>query len=468
MSNFQDAPVGEGEIIAGKYRVERVLGEGGMGVVVAARHLQLEQLVAIKFLLPTAMQNQQIVERFLQEARASVMLKSEHVAKVLDVGTLSTGAPYMVMEYLEGEDLSTILNTQGPLDVETACNYLVQGCEAIAEAHSRGIVHRDLKPANFFLSRSVGGSRTIKVLDFGVSKLTGDGGIVSSKNLTQTREMMGSPVYMSPEQMRSSRTVTQSTDIWALGVVLFELLTRQYPFDAESMPDLCVKVVSDPPVSLRSLRPDVPEEIEAIVGRCLQKDPEQRFANVAELASALEVFAPVESHVAAENARVTLGDFTKTKLSESGAGATALSRPRTPVGSRSVPGLTTPQPSTASAGAPRSWLLLVAAVLLVLLVGGGFALGRSGADKSSSKLPASATASQPPSASVVPALPTASSAPVVTSAPPLDSSAPALSLSPVHSGAPVTVGHSGASSKGKSGAGGGKSKSSDGDIPSIR
>src|SRR5580692_1093404 len=219
------APVSEGDLLAGKYRVERVLGAGGMGIVVAARHEQLDQMVAIKFVRDEALDNEEAVQRFLREARAAVKLKSEHVARVLDVGKLDSGAPYMVMEYLEGNDLGHILTEQGPMEAAAATDWILQACEAVAEAHAAGIVHRDLKPENLFLTNTVGGTQKIKVLDFGVSKSMG-GASGELSNLTRTRAMLGSPLYMAPEQMRSSRDVDARADIWALGVVLFQLLTQ--------------------------------------------------------------------------------------------------------------------------------------------------------------------------------------------------------------------------------------------------
>ncbi|HEX8789828.1 MAG TPA: serine/threonine-protein kinase [Polyangiaceae bacterium] len=296
-------PVREGDLLAGKYRVERIIGSGGMGVVVAARHEQLDQRVALKFVRSEAISNQDAVQRFLREARAAVKLKSEHAAKVLDVGTLESGAPYMVMEFLEGRDLGQVLAEQGPLSVEAAAEWIVQACEAVAEAHSSGIVHRDLKPQNLFLARSVGGASKVKVLDFGVSKsLT----LSDAGGLTQTRTMLGSPLYMSPEQMRSSRDVDARSDVWALGVVLYELLTRRWPFEAESMPELCLKVVSDPPTPVTDFRPDVPRPMVEVIERCLQKDPALRYENAAELAAALEPMAPPASRVIVERARMAM------------------------------------------------------------------------------------------------------------------------------------------------------------------
>ena len=230
-----------GDVLAGKYRVERVLGSGGMGVVVAAMHLTLQERVALKFLLPEGAKKEETVTRFLREARAAAKIKSEHVARVSDVGTLESGAPYLVMEYLDGSDLSALLRRDGPLPPRDAVEYVLQACEALAEAHAVGIVHRDLKPANLFLARHAGGAPRIKVLDFGISKLTARDPSMppDDPSMTRTRAWLGSPLYMSPEQMRSARDVDTRTDIWALGVILYELLSGKPPFDGETFPELC-------------------------------------------------------------------------------------------------------------------------------------------------------------------------------------------------------------------------------------
>jgi serine/threonine-protein kinase len=269
-----------GTVLAGKYQVERVLGQGGMGCVVAAMHLQLGQRVAIKFLLPEALRMHEAVERFLREARAAVRLRSEHVGRVIDVGQFDDGAPYMVMEFLEGVDLSGYLQRQGVLPVAYAVDFILQALEAISEAHSVGIVHRDLKPANLFMTRAADGSPLIKVLDFGISKAQqGD----PSFNMTRTTSVMGSPGYMSPEQLRSTRDCDARTDIWALGVILFELTTGKTPFGGDSITELALKVAMDPTPAMNIGSTG----FEAVVQRCLAKDPGQRFANVAELAAAL-------------------------------------------------------------------------------------------------------------------------------------------------------------------------------------
>ncbi|MFO7180346.1 MAG: protein kinase [Pseudomonadota bacterium] len=279
-------------MLAGKYRIERVLGEGGMGVVVAAYHLQLEERVAIKFLLPAALESPEAVARFTREARAAVKIRSEHVARVSDVGTLESGAPYMVMEFLEGRDLAALVQQSGPLPPATAADYVLQACEAIAEAHTLGIIHRDLKPANLFLTTRPDGSPCIKVLDFGISKVTSAGSSGTELAMTRTQAIMGSPLYMSPEQMSSSRSVDARSDIWALGAILYELVSGTVPFEAETIPQLCGVILQEPPKPLRRARPDVPEAFEQIVLKCLEKDRGRRYQNVAELAAALGVFAP--------------------------------------------------------------------------------------------------------------------------------------------------------------------------------
>ena len=291
MTAASSVPVAQGDVVAGKYVVERVLGTGGMGIVVAARHEQLEQLVAIKLMRDDAVGNDDAVARFLREARAAAKLRSEHVARVLDVGTLESGAPYMVMEYLEGSDLAQVLASRGPMSIEETVRLLLQACEAVAEAHAAGIIHRDLKPQNLFLAHAVDGSPKLKVLDFGISKAIGQANVGHGANLTGTRVMLGSPYYMAPEQMMSSRDVDERVDIWALGIVLFELLTGRCPFEADTMPGLCHKVVNDPPPPVSELRADVPRGLAAIIERCLMKDPAHRFACAGDLAAALTRFS---------------------------------------------------------------------------------------------------------------------------------------------------------------------------------
>jgi hypothetical protein len=281
--------VREGEILAGKYRVDKVLGSGGMGVVVSAHHLQLDERVAIKFLLPGAVGEPEALARFAREARAAVKIKSEHVARVSDVGTLASGAPYMVMEYLDGVDLAEHLVRRGRLAYEQAVDFVLQAAEAIAEAHVLGIVHRDLKPANLFLIRRPDGSPSIKVLDFGISKLTAGAapGSGHGPSITKTSSMMGSPLYMSPEQLQSSKDVDARSDIWALGVILYELIAGRAPFSGENVPELCTKILSAAPAPLGAICPGLPALLEQVLGRALEKERARRFGSVAEFAGAL-------------------------------------------------------------------------------------------------------------------------------------------------------------------------------------
>jgi eukaryotic-like serine/threonine-protein kinase len=295
----QVAGVTEGQILAGKYRVERVLGAGGMGVVVAAHHIGLDDKVAIKFLLPEMLSNTEAMSRFAREARNAVKIKGEHMARVFDVGTLETGAPYMVMEFLEGGDLHAWLRQRGPLPFEDAVDFVLQACEVIAEAHSLGIIHRDLKPANLFCVTRADGRVSIKVLDFGISKATGAGNSPGNLSMTATGALMGSPFYMSPEQMEGQE-VDRRTDIWALGVIIQELITGKVPFPGATMPEVSIKVASRPPPPLRESRPDAPEGLQAVVSRCLEKDRERRYHNVAELAVAILPFGPKRAKASVE------------------------------------------------------------------------------------------------------------------------------------------------------------------------
>ncbi len=296
------SPVETGEILAGKYRVERILGQGNMGVVVAATHLGLGQLVALKFMLAGRAPKAEQTERFLREARVAVKLRSQHAARVLDVGVLESGAPYLVMELLEGRDLASLLEDGATIAVEDAVEYVLHVCEAMGEAHASGIVHRDLKPANLFLTTDTGGAPCVKVLDFGVSKLTG-----AELQLTGTVQALGSPLYMSPEQMQAAREVDARSDIWALGVVLFELLAGTTPFHAETLPELCTKVFFGEPRALASLRPDVPAALGAVILGCLEKDRTRRFQTVAALAAALAPFASPRARIYADRVAAIQG-----------------------------------------------------------------------------------------------------------------------------------------------------------------
>jgi eukaryotic-like serine/threonine-protein kinase len=279
-----------GELIKDKYRVERVLGEGGMGFVVAAHHVGLDQKVAIKFLHAHMLADKGVVERFAREARAASKLKSDHVARVVDVDVLPDGTPFIVMEYLEGTDLQGLVSSDAALPVGVAVACIVEACDAIGEAHRRGIVHRDIKPANLFLADLGGGKTRVKVLDFGISKMDAQEPEQRSR-ITRNQSAMGTAEYMSPEQMRSARDVDARTDIWALGVSLYELFTRSVPFSGESFAEICTAVMSQQPPPPSRLRPDVPAGLDVVVLRCLEKDPARRYASIDALVAALAPFA---------------------------------------------------------------------------------------------------------------------------------------------------------------------------------
>ncbi|MDB4939366.1 MAG: serine/threonine protein kinase [Labilithrix sp.] len=279
-------------LLAGKYRIDRTLGEGGMGVVVAATNEALRQRVAIKLLRTGALANAKALGRFEREARAAASLRSEHVARVLDVGKLEDGRPYMVMEYLEGQDLGDVIDHGPMMQVSDAVDYVLQACEAIAEAHAAGIIHRDLKPKNLFLATTVDGRPLVKVLDFGISKMED---AAEDMSLTRTTEIIGSPSYMSPEQLRASKGVDVRTDIWALGVILYELLTKKVPFEAATVTELVAVVLTEPVPDVRASRPDVPPALAQALMRCLAKPREQRFSSIAELVHAIAPFCRVDT-----------------------------------------------------------------------------------------------------------------------------------------------------------------------------
>jgi serine/threonine-protein kinase len=274
--------------------------------VVAGWNLELDQPVAIKFLNPEVLGARDALERFRREVRAAAKIRSEHVTRVLDVGSLDNGLPYMIMELLDGQNLEEELAARGPLPVAEAVGYVLEAIEALAEAHAASVVHRDLKPANLFISRRADRSRIVKVLDFGVSKTVAESSAVSEVGLTRTGMIVGSPLYMSPEQLRSTKTVDCRADIWALGAILFQLLTTHTPYDARTVADLCAMLLRDPPTPPSRYRTDLPLELEGVILRCLERDPDDRYQNVSALADALLPFAPASARIHAERARGVL------------------------------------------------------------------------------------------------------------------------------------------------------------------
>ena len=286
-----------GQILADKYRVDYQLGIGGMGVVLAATHMHLGTQIALK-VLHKEMARGTIVERFLREARASAQLRSENVCRVSDVGVLADGVPFIVMEMLVGQDLQTVLRTNGPMPVHVAADYILQACVGVAEAHVAGIIHRDLKPGNLMWTQRPDGTTLIKVLDFGVAKAPE--GVDFS--LTQTSNIIGSPGYMSPEQLKSSKDVDVRSDIWSLGIVLYELVSGKPPWNGESITELALRVAMDPMPPLVGVGP-----FETVIATCLEKDPAKRYQDLGEVAAALAPFAANGGELAAATSRVLRG-----------------------------------------------------------------------------------------------------------------------------------------------------------------
>jgi serine/threonine-protein kinase len=289
-----------GAIIDGKYRVDGIIGRGGVGLVVVATHLAMKQRVAIKMIRDDVPMQRELLDRFHREARAASMIRSEHVARVLDVGRLPTGRPYIVMEYLEGEDIEHAV-ARGPFPFTTAVDLSLQACEALAEAHRAGIIHRDLKPANLFLTRRADGAPLVKVLDFGISKIQpltaarAPGGV-------ETTSIMGSPGYMAPEQMKSTRDVDARADVWSLGAVLYEMVVGTPAFGGANMIEILNAIAACNPVPASHRQQGVPPAFDAVLGRCLTREPDHRFESVAELAVALQPFASPAAAGLAERA----------------------------------------------------------------------------------------------------------------------------------------------------------------------
>jgi serine/threonine-protein kinase len=278
---------GRGALVQGRYLVTGELGRGGMGVVLAAHDEMLGRDVALKVVLPRMTRSVEIVERFTNEARSLARLESRHVVRVLDFGTISeplasAGLPFMVLELLRGEDLFSVAAREGGLSPGRVVSYMLQACSGLAVAHSLGIVHRDLKPENLFLAIEPDGGECLKVLDFGIARSHS-----RPRPLTRGKVGVGSPGYMSPEQVEGSAHVDARSDIWTLGVVMYELLSHRSAFSGETPQSLCLQILNSPVEPLAHLRPDLPAALVYVVERCMERDPARRFQNVAELAEAL-------------------------------------------------------------------------------------------------------------------------------------------------------------------------------------
>lgn len=296
-----------GQVLAGKYRVDRPIGEGAMGLVLAATHLGLDEVVAIKFMRAEIQRLPGTLSRFAKEAKIAARIRSEHVIKVIDVGVSDPIGPYIVMEYLDGRTLADVLDAEGPLSVQRAAEYLLQACEGLAAAHALGVTHRDIKPENLFITGQPP-LEVVKVLDFGISKATLTGRVFGDDlALNQSSYVMGTPLYMSPEQIRAAPHVDSRTDIWSLGAVLYELVSGQTAFSADSMTEICAKILEAPAPRLAHPCPPELAVVQSIIERCLEKEPEKRFQSVADLALALLPLASERARAYADRSSNLLG-----------------------------------------------------------------------------------------------------------------------------------------------------------------
>jgi serine/threonine-protein kinase len=373
VARFEPEP---GMVVAEKYRVERVLGEGGMGVVVAATHLGLEQEVAIKFLHADAMRDKDSVERFLREAKVAAMIRSDHVARVHDVGSLEGGVPYIVMEHLEGSDLGALIDLEGPMPIDEACEVALQACAALAEVHAAGIVHRDLKPSNLFITRRADGSPDVKLLDFGISKIAMPGlDGTQDPALTATATIMGSPSYMSPEQLKSTKEVDARTDLWSLGAVLYEAVTGKPAFRGENVPQVCAMIASEAPVAPSTLREGLPPELEKAILGCLVKKADDRITLVA-LARTLAKLAPERAYGLLGRIEATAAPGDARSRSPSSTGTETIRRhdasPQEPATARGVPTESTIEKRGKRRGGGRATVLLAALAGVGVVVGGWY------------------------------------------------------------------------------------------------
>ncbi len=432
------------DVIANKYRVERVLGAGGVGFVVAAKHVELGGYFALKFLRRRFLHDPAIVERFTREAKAACWIQHEYSARVYDVG-LHDGAPFIVMEYLVGRDLAAVLAERGALGIAEATEHTLQACAALAVAHANGVVHRDIKPENLFLVDQ-NGPPTIKLLDFGISKFALTSApaagewAMEGEPITGTMTC-GTPLYMSPEQIRSTATVDARSDVWSLGMVLYELLASAPAFQFENVTDVCAAILEQEPRRLSDVRPEVPARLADVVARCLQKDPADRFQNVAELAIALLPFAPPRALAIAEGS-AWIRSAAIHSLGQAGAeprisgGYSIASSP-----SSTLPTVSKRPPPAANATLPARKWLPVAAVAVLLVAVGTFASYRRLHESVGTPVPANtlATAAEEHAPAPAPAPPPMAPAAIAIEA---RSVTPAPPLGP----GPATVGTESASS----------------------
>jgi len=449
---FQAKLPSPGDIVGAKYVVEELIGQGGMGAVFRAKHMKLGNTVAIKVMLAQP-GNPEASQRFLNEGRNVVNIQNDHVVRVFDVDE-ENGYAFMVLEFLQGEDLDQVLRREGRLRPDVAVGYVLQGLEGVAQAHAAGIVHRDLKPSNLYLAKRKDGTSIVKVLDFGISKIKQGSPLDESpKALTSTKAMLGSPLYMSPEQLTNPKGVDHRADIWAFGVIIYELITGQLPFMGETLGELFAAILETEPPPMQKHNPEVPPALDAVVRRCLQRRLDDRIGTVQELAAALKqslvpgaVFSPFAKSTSSppppEQRRTPSGRPT---------GTMAMTPQSGPIPHVTPFGATTPQPhmstsntwQTSSSGVgqlpvpPKSngpIIALVVAGGVILLGGVGF--GISTVLTKSKPVVASSASVAPPVASTPPVPEASVSAAVESAAPSAIASASAAAPA---SAAPVVA-----------------------------
>jgi serine/threonine-protein kinase len=398
-----------GAIVAAKYRLDALIGEGGMGSVWSATHTGLNQAVAIKFISREFVRSADALRRFDAEAKAAAQLRSRHVVQVFDTGTLEDGTPYIAMELLHGESLQGRVHRGGPVPLVEAVDILTQCCKALGRAHQAGIVHRDIKPDNIFLAQSADDdSALVKILDFGVAKMGGSASEQGSQGATRTGAVLGTPLYMSPEQARGLKTIDQRTDLYSLGLVAYTMFTGNLAFSSESFGDLLLQICTAPLPSLLAGAQWLPPTMEEWFKKACAREPEQRFGSAKEFSEALCLAAGV--------AMPTRG-FTGAMEAVPGTGSGLGAQPS--FGGQPMPGQAfastgggmSPGGITRSGGddyappgAGKRWIAVVAAgVVTLAALGGGIAVvGKSKSSTPTAGSPATAVPAETHSVAAAP------------------------------------------------------------------
>ena len=398
----------EGDLVDSKYRIVRFIGRGAWATVYEGVNARIGRRVAIKVLSEEAIHKAGVIERFEREAQAATRIDSEHVVHVFDLGVLPDGRPYIVMELLEGEDLAHQIASHAPLPERRVVFYAIQALRGLSDAHSAGVMHRDIKPDNIVLVRTKQGDEVVKIVDFGISKLHSGAQVT---NMTQTNAVLGSPVYMSPEQCRSARHMDHRSDIYSLGVVLFELLTGQLPHSADTFNELMFKIALEDAKSPSVFRPDLDPELAAIVVKALARDVNARFQSAVEFEDALVAWSKKRGLLAeswdARRGKIRISVDADVEPN-AGFRATAVSSgaiqvPRDPSRdtnrgtSRDTKGLTVGPP------ARRTGLLLGGVALLCALGGAGLFVVKTRAPARPVSTSAATSALPPPTEAVEPA-----------------------------------------------------------------